>query len=307
MAKSQELADFEQIVEKIIFNDDELGQLKIAIKNFTNGKISAKELKRLLLQCRARMVEEITDFGFFFAKKRTANLTQTVKNKQQPSSLNKVESHLRDELKEKNRLLENVADRVNRLVSKHTNEDSGLNKDQNPVSIEEVKEEIERCLTQIGAKQWIEMCYYDDLKFFVKLYPKLEALYEERFGESDMNSKDASESKETMPNRMRKLKFPKDIEKVVIKYIQIRNNFQHTMVDISSSNLGLAREVLVTVFVDLIVNNLKSTLLVDNRERLYSSLTDFFSHRLTDNPVFLKKIVERLETVFKSSSLYPYG
>jgi len=59
MAKSQELANFEQVVEKIIFNDDELTELKIAIKNFTEGKISEKELKHLLLQCRGRMVEEM--------------------------------------------------------------------------------------------------------------------------------------------------------------------------------------------------------------------------------------------------------
>jgi len=67
MAKSQELANFEQVVEKIIFNDDELEELKIAIRNFSEGKTSEKALKRLLLQCRGRMVEEITDFGFFFA------------------------------------------------------------------------------------------------------------------------------------------------------------------------------------------------------------------------------------------------
>ena len=34
MAKSQELADFEQVVEKIVFDADELEHLKIAIKNF---------------------------------------------------------------------------------------------------------------------------------------------------------------------------------------------------------------------------------------------------------------------------------
>ena len=118
MAKSQELANFEQVVEKIIFNDDELTELKIAIKNFTEGKISEKELKHLLLQCRGRMVEEITDFGFFFAEKRTKKLIQTVKNTQQHSSPSKVESQLRHEILEKNQLLETVAERVNQLLYK---------------------------------------------------------------------------------------------------------------------------------------------------------------------------------------------
>ena len=122
MEKSQELANFEQVVEKIIFNDVELEELKIAIKNFTEGKTSGKELKHLLLQCRGRMVEEITDFGFFFAEKKTKKLMQTL-NTQQTSLPTKVESQLKKEIEEKNKLLETVAERVNQLVSKLNNED----------------------------------------------------------------------------------------------------------------------------------------------------------------------------------------
>ena len=122
MEKNQELANFEHVVEKIIFNDDELEELKIAIKNFTEGKTSGKELKQLLLQCRGRMVEEITDFGFFFAEKRTKKLVQALRNTQQPYSPNKVEFQLREEIKQKNELLELVARRVNNLVSKINND-----------------------------------------------------------------------------------------------------------------------------------------------------------------------------------------
>ena len=118
MAKSQELADFEQIVEKIIFNDDELEKLKIAIKNFTEGKISAKKLKHLLLQCRGRMMEDITDFTFLFAEKRTQNLLQTEINKKLPISSTNGEFQLRKEIKEKNQLLETVAKRIDQLLSK---------------------------------------------------------------------------------------------------------------------------------------------------------------------------------------------
>ena len=116
MVKSQELANFEQVVEKIIFNDDELKELKIAIKNFTEGKTSAKELKQLLLQCRGRMMEDITDFTFLFTERRIKDQLQTEKNIQQPSLPNEVESQLREEIKEKNELLEVVAKRVNKLI-----------------------------------------------------------------------------------------------------------------------------------------------------------------------------------------------
>lgn len=129
MAKSQELANFEQVVEKIIFNDDELNVLKIAIRNFTEGKTGEKELKHLLLQCRGRMVEEITDFGFFFAEKRSKKLMQILRNTQQTSSPTKVESQLREEILGKNKLLETVAERINRFVLKRKNDASVENED----------------------------------------------------------------------------------------------------------------------------------------------------------------------------------
>lgn len=116
MVKSQKLANLEQVVEKIIFNEDELEKLKIAIKNFTEGKTSAKELKQLLLQCRGRMMEDITDFTFLFTERRIKDQLQTEKNIQQPSLPNEVESQLREEIKEKNELLEVVAKRVNKLI-----------------------------------------------------------------------------------------------------------------------------------------------------------------------------------------------
>lgn len=298
MAKSQDLEDFGQIIEKIIFEENELEELKIAIKNFTEGKTSAKELKHFLLQCRGRMTEDITYFTSLFVEQKTQDLLQTVINKDQLPSPTKAESQLREEIKEKNDLLEIVAKRVNKLVSKLNNEDSS--KDQKPISIsiDDAKKEIKRNLNQIGAKQWIEMCYYDDYKFFVKLYPKLEELYHERFGESEKMSSGNEDGKEIMANKMVRLGFPKDIETVVIKYISVRNNFHHSMDDISPSNLELAHKAFVKLFVYLIISNLDSKLLSNNRESFYSCLKDFFSERLTGNPVFRKRILERLKTVF---------
>jgi len=112
----------EQIVEKIIFNKSELDQLKIAIKNFSLGKINSKELKQLLLQCRGRMVDEVTDFVLFIPG-RFKNRQVEKNQEQQLISSTKVESQLRKEIEEKNELLETVAERVNRLVSKLGNKE----------------------------------------------------------------------------------------------------------------------------------------------------------------------------------------
>ena len=118
MENSQELADFERVIEKIIFDNNELGTLKIAIKNFTEGKTSAKELKSLLLQCRGRMVEEITAFAFFIVDTQIEEQIQTKNHQIRPIMPSKVKSDLIKEIKEKNELLETVAKRVHLLVSK---------------------------------------------------------------------------------------------------------------------------------------------------------------------------------------------
>ncbi len=292
MANVQAVKYYETLVEKIIFNEDELETLKIAIKNFTEGKTNAKELKELLLQCRGRMVEDISELTFMIAQRSQAEIPTP-----QSASPTKVESQLRKEIQEKNELLETVARRVGKLVSKLSKGDSS--EDQKLNSIDEVKEEIERCLNQIGAKEWIDMCYYADYKFFAKLYPKLEELYEERFGEIGKNGQDASEGKEIMANKMTMLGFPEDIETIVIKYIVIRNKFHHSMVDLTPSNLGLAREAFAKVLVHLIVSNLEPELLLNNRESFYAVLTDFFTRRLTGNPAFRKRIIEEFEIAFQ--------
>ncbi len=291
MAKSQSVEYYEKLVEPIIFNETELETLKIAIKNFTEGKTNAKDLKVLLLQCRGRMVEDMAELAFMIAQRSQAEIVT-----RQPASPTEVESQLRKEIEEKNELLETVAKRVNNLVNKLNNEEQ--NEDQKPNSIEEVKEEVERNLNQIGAKEWIDMCFYEDAVFFVKLYPKLEALYEERFyGRDDTNS-GTEDGKKIMANRMEELGFPEDVETDVIKYVSIRNNFQHSMTNLSPSNLELAQEVFAKVMVYLITSNFEPAFLSNHQEKIYSYLTKYFSHKLTGNPPFRKRIVESLKIVF---------
>ena len=140
------------------------------------------------------------------------------------------------------------------------------------------------------------MSYYDDYKFFVKLYPKLEELYKERFGEGEKNN---SEGKEIMANKMVKLEFPKEIETLVIKYIASRNKFHHSMDDISQSHVELARKVFVNVFLYVIVSNLKTEFLSGDRKSLYEGLAQFFSKRLTGNPMFRREIVGQLKIAFQ--------
>jgi len=292
---SGEIKDLKQVIEKIVFDEGELDQLKIAIRNFNEGTITPKQLKRNLLNCRGRMVEEVLDFlSLYFAKTQTkvdSNFTGSNQTKL-------ANDELRGRIAERNALLETVAKRINSLILK-TKKESPAEADSLSMGLEEaIKSEIERVFLVIRVNEWLDMCGYDDYKFFVKLYPKLEGLYSERFGESEKLSDNTKNGKDIMANKMVKLGFPEDVEALVIQYVAIRNIFQHSMKDISPSNLEQAQEAFVKVFVYLIISSLDSKLLSNNRESFYSCLRDFFSERLASNPIFRKKTLERLKTVF---------
>lgn len=124
MTESQELQHIEQLIEKIIFDENELERLKIAIKNFTEGKTNARELKLLILQCRGRILEDITAYIFFVEKAQIKNKLNSENNQNQLILSTDVESQLREEISKKNELLETVAQRVNHLVSKLNNENT---------------------------------------------------------------------------------------------------------------------------------------------------------------------------------------
>lgn len=116
MTEIHDLRHIEQLLEKIIFNENELERLKIAIKNSSEGKTSARALKQLILQCRGRILEDITAFIFFIKKAQIKNKLNSENNQNQPDLSIAVESQLREEISEKNELLETVAQRVNQLV-----------------------------------------------------------------------------------------------------------------------------------------------------------------------------------------------
>jgi len=124
MTESLDLKYIEHLIEKIIFDEEELETLKIAIKNFTEGKTSARELKLLILQSRGRILEDVAAYIFFIEKTQIKNKLNSENNQNQLILSTDVESQLREEISEKNELLETVAQRVNHLVYKLNNENT---------------------------------------------------------------------------------------------------------------------------------------------------------------------------------------
>ncbi|NVM16983.1 MAG: hypothetical protein HWN80_04655 [Candidatus Lokiarchaeota archaeon] len=119
MARSQENEDFEQVVEKIVFDEEELNELKITIRNFTEGKIQAKQLKQKLLQSRGRMVKDISNFlSFCIERIRDSNQTPDRQEFSNSSQAGLVHDQLQQDIAEKNELLEVIAKKIDSYVSK---------------------------------------------------------------------------------------------------------------------------------------------------------------------------------------------
>jgi len=290
---------FEEMIEKIVFDEGELEDLRIAIRNFSQGKISTKQLKQNLFRSRDRIVKDIFSFLNLSLNVARENEQAPVdSNFTNPNQSSLENDQLRQKVAERNELLEVVAKRISALASKVKKEPSI---ETEKLFLEDtIKIEIERVFLAVNLEEWLDMCGYDDYKFFVKLYPKLEGLYSERFGESEKFSDNTKDGKDIMANRMVRLGFPEDIETNVVQYVSIRNLFQHSMEGISPSNLEQAQEAFVKVFVYLITNSLDSKLLSNNRESFYSCLKNFFSKRLAGSPVFRKRVLIRLKTVFNA-------
>ncbi len=297
MATTQDFEEIEETIEKIVFDEKELEKLRIAIRNFSQGKISTKLLKQNLIRFRERIVKDIFNFlKYSLDVDQDSDQDPVDRNFTNPNQSGLENDQLRQEIAEKNELLEVVAKRISALVSKAKKNASAVDES---MSLENaIKIEVERVFLAIKVNEWLDMCGYDDYKFFAKLYPKLEGLYDERFGEREKFNDNAKDGEDIMANKMVRLGFPEEVETILIKYVVNRNIFQHSMKDISPSNLEQAQEAFVRVFVCLIINSLDSKLLSSNRESFYSCLRDFFSKRLTGNPVFRKRMLERIKTVF---------
>jgi len=118
VVKSRESEGFEQVVEKIVFDEEELEELKIAIRHFTEGKIQAKQLKQKLLQSRGRMVKDISSFlDFCIDRVRCSSQNQYPRKIADTNQFRLENNQLQKEIAEKNELLETVAKKVNFIVS----------------------------------------------------------------------------------------------------------------------------------------------------------------------------------------------
>jgi len=119
MAKTEEVVDFEEAIERIVFKERELEELKITVRNFSKGTITPKQLKQNLLSCRSRIVEEVSNFLNYIVYKARSNAQTPVDSNFTNSNRFGLENdQLRQKIAEREELLEIVAKRIGALVSK---------------------------------------------------------------------------------------------------------------------------------------------------------------------------------------------
>ena len=98
------------LVEKVIFEQDNLNLLKLKINQLSRDEITPKEMKQIILNQRAMMLEEILELFPFFIK----NLHQEDNSRTKSNDNNT--SVLEQKLGEREELLEIVAHRIQSLV-----------------------------------------------------------------------------------------------------------------------------------------------------------------------------------------------
>ncbi len=98
------------IIEPILFNEEELSDLKDLIKDVGTNKIEPKQLRKAIIDNRVRIMERLID-SFFFQIKREVD-------QQEINNFTRTNHQTQSEVEEKDRLLEQIAERIQTIYTR---------------------------------------------------------------------------------------------------------------------------------------------------------------------------------------------
>ncbi|MFX0136971.1 MAG: hypothetical protein ACFFDN_25255 [Candidatus Hodarchaeota archaeon] len=113
--------NIEEILEKIVFDKDNLAILKTAINKVDSGEISSKELRQQIIELRTRLLNRLIKYIPFYLK-----LVTTKKSLGEFSKDKTNTTQLQQELQERNELLKKVGSCINKIYFNLIN-DKNLN------------------------------------------------------------------------------------------------------------------------------------------------------------------------------------
>jgi hypothetical protein len=108
--------NLEEVLEKIIFDKDNLTMLKEVINKVGTGQLSLRELRQKIIELRAHLLDELVKFVPFYIK-QTASVNSLKEFTQDEYNITKLEN----ELREKNEFLTRIGSRINNVYEKLKN------------------------------------------------------------------------------------------------------------------------------------------------------------------------------------------
>ena len=99
-----------EMIEQILLHEKELEILKVLINDLSAGKINSKQLKIAIIKSRATALKRIIDIFPFFHKR--------INNQQEIDKFTgNINPEVAQELEEKDKFLEEIGIRINKIVS----------------------------------------------------------------------------------------------------------------------------------------------------------------------------------------------
>jgi len=96
------------MVEKIVFDEDQLFQLKEALNQLNANNIDLREVKQVILEQRTEIMESLIDLFFFYINQNQSRVSSSENGEE-------IEK-LQIKIKEREKLLEEVGRRLQRIT-----------------------------------------------------------------------------------------------------------------------------------------------------------------------------------------------
>lgn len=104
-----------EILEKLVFDDGDLTNLKVSIDKVIIGQISRRQFRETIIESRSRIIERITEFIPFYLRQKKKD---DALNKFAEPNNNMISSELEEQLNEKNRFIEEVGIKISNIYEK---------------------------------------------------------------------------------------------------------------------------------------------------------------------------------------------
>jgi hypothetical protein len=228
-----EIAQLEDALEKFIFYKEELKEIGRIITQLKDGNCNPDVLKSKILESRARMLKDITEFtNFYIAHIPSNNMDIT------------LPPYIQKELEQKNALLMDIAKKLVSMTSE-------VKIDENTIELlnenYDSKQELNRYLRNLSIEEWLDLIETKENQINVNYYrlilwfnANLEDYHEKKHGKCQSCD---------MPQKIKSLELPLTLEKRLLNLNKIRNKISHYKYELTLQDQN---ETLTTFFMFLL-------------------------------------------------------